>query len=337
MIKSVLSASSLSWAVGVSLVLGFAGTAPAKSGPPTVSELVTLDPAATELPESITTDGDGHVFFSLFNGQIRELLPDNSTVTLATVPLPAGGVLTGIKVGPDGLIYNTSSAFAADPPAAFIWRTDPATGVVEKFATLNPNGFPNDMAFEDDGSFFVTDPFLGILYYIDATGNPTIATSDPLLQGNPDLEQAAFPTHSFGADGIAWDPTGRYLYVGVIDYGRIVRFPVGCHGLGKAEVVAESPQLKGVDGIALDKSGTVYAAVNTQNLIATVDKHGGISVYATSSLFDSPSGIAFGTGHGDKKTAYISNFAIDSVLAGTTPHPAILSMPVPVPGAELIE
>jgi hypothetical protein len=79
----------------------------------------------------------------------------------------------------------------------------------------------------------------------------------------------------------------------------------------------------------------VYAAVNTQNLIATVDHKGSVSVYAQSSLFDSPSGIAFGTAHGDKKTAYISNFAIDSVLGGVTAHPAILSMPVPVPGADL--
>jgi sugar lactone lactonase YvrE len=335
MIKSVLDRSSLSWVVGVALVLGFAGSASAKNGPPAVTELVKLDPNASELPESITTDGEGHVFFSLFNGQIRELMPDNSTVTVATVPLPAGGVMTGIKVGPDGMIYTTSSGFSPTPPAAFVWRTDPDTGTVEQFATLDPNGFPNDMAFEDDGSFFVTEPFLGLLYHIDSSGFATIATADPLLAGNP--AAPAFPTHAFGADGIAWDQTGHYLYVGVIDYGRIVRFPLGCHGLGPAEVVAESPQLKGVDGIALDRSGTIYAAVNTQNLIATVDKHGAISVYATSPLFDSPSGIAFGSGHGDKKTAYISNFAIDSVLAGVTPHPAILSMPVPVPGAELVE
>lgn len=336
MAKSLLNASSVSWAIGATLLLGLSGSAPAKSGAPSVSELVSLDPDAGELPESITTDGAGHVWFSLFNGQIRELLPDNSTVTLATVPLPSGGVMTGIKVGPDGFIYTTSSGFSADPPAAFVWRTDPESGVVEQFATLDPNGFPNDMAFEEDGSFFVTDPFLGVLHHIDASGNATIASADPLLKGNPD--DPAFPTHDFGVDGIAWDQPGRYLYVGVIDYGRILRFPLRCHGqLGKAEIVAESPQLKGVDGIALDRNGTVYAVVNTQNSIATVNRFGTVSVYATSALFDSPSGIAFGTGPGDKKTAYISNFAINSVLAGVTPHPAILSMTVPVPGADLIE
>jgi len=334
MIKSVRVGSSLSWVIVVALSLGGAGTALAKS-PPAVTQLVTLDPSQSELPESITTDGDGRVFFSLVNGQIRELLPNHSTVTIATIPVPAGAFMTGIKVGPDGLIYTTTGGFTPSPPAAFVWRTDPATGTVEQFAALDPNGFPNDIAFEDNGSFFVADPFLGLLYHLDAWGTATIATADPLLQGDP--SSPAFPTHTFGADGIAWDPAGKFLYVGVIDFGRVVRFPFGCHGLGPAQLVAESPALKGIDGIALDRNGTVYAAVNTQHLIATIDKHGTIATYATSPLFDSPSGVAFGTGHGDKKIAYISNFAINSVLAGTTPHPAILSMPVPVPGADLVE
>ena len=332
MLKFALDASSLSLVMCGALLLGLAGTAQAKS-PPAVTQLVTLDPTASELPESITTDDDGHVFFSLVNGQIRELLPNNSTLTNATVPVPAGGSMTGIKVGPDGLIYTTTAGFSADPPAAFVWRTDPATGIVEQFAALDPNGFPNDMAFEDDGSFFVTDSFLGILYHIDGNGTATVAVSDPLLRGNP--ADPGFPTHDFGANGIAWDHTKQNLYVGVTDFGRIVRIPYSCWGLGKPKVFAESPQLRGIDGIALDRSGTVYAAINTQNLIATVDRRGRISVYTQSSLFDSPSAIAFGTAHGDRKTAYITNFAISSVLSGLTPHPAILAMPVPVPGADL--
>src|SRR6516164_4581965 len=124
MIKPGLNPRRLSCALGLGVFVGFAGTAAASGGPPTVTELVKLDPNASELPESITTDGEGHVFFSLFNGQIRELMPDNSTVTVATVPLPAGGVMTGIKVGPDGMIYTTSSGFSPTPPAAFVWRTD---------------------------------------------------------------------------------------------------------------------------------------------------------------------------------------------------------------------
>jgi streptogramin lyase len=260
MLKFMFNASSLSWAVGVVLVLGFTGTTEAKS-PPTVTKLVTLDPAVGELPESITTDDHGHVFFSLVNGQIRELLPDKSTVTIATVPVPAGGNMIGIKVGPDGLIYTTTASLSSADAAAFVWRTDPDTGVVEKFATLDPNGFPNDMAFEDDGSFLVTDSFLGRLYRIDANGQVTVAVSDALLRGNPAAQ--AFPTHDFGANGIAWDQAEQNLYVSVTDFGRVVRFPFSCRGgLGRPKVVVESPQLKGIDGIALDRSGTIYAATS---------------------------------------------------------------------------
>ena len=333
MTKSSLKGSSFSGAVGALLVLGFVGTAHAKKGPPVVSSVVSLDPALGELPESITSDDDGHVYFSLVNGEIRELLSNGTTTTVASVTLPAGGSLTGIKVGPDGLIYVMSSSFAADPPAAFVWRADPATGDVEQFATLDPTGFPNDIAFEDDGTFFVTDPFLGLVYHLDASGNATVAFSGALFQGNP--AAPAFAAHEFGADGIAFDDNHKNLYVAVIDYGRIVRIPFDCHHGGTPQVFVESPTLKGTDGIAIDRSGTIYAAVNTQNLIATVDKHGGMSVYAQSSLFDSPASIAFGNGHGDKKTAYIANFAINSVQAGLPAHPGILSMPVPVPGVVL--
>lgn len=333
MSESLLKGSLYSGAVGALLALGYLATAHAKNGPPVVSSLVSLDASLGELPESITSDDDGHVYFSLVNGEIRELSSNGTTTTVATVMLPAGGNLTGIKVGPDGLIYVMSSSFTAEPPAAFVWRADPATGDVEQFAALDPTGFPNDIAFEDDGTFFVTDPFLGRVYHLDASGNATVAFSGPLFQGNP--ADPAFPGQEFGADGIAFDDQHKNLYVANIDYGRIIRIPFDCHHAGTPRVFVETPALKGTDGIAVDRSGTIYAAVNTQNLIAAIDKHGGVSVYAQSSLFDSPASIAFGTGHGDKKTAYIANFAINSVQAGLPAHPGILSMPVPVPGASL--
>lgn len=332
MTKSLLKGSLFSGVVGVLVAFGWVGTAQAKNGPPVVSSVVTLDPTLGELPESITTDDDGHVYFSLVTGDIRELAPNGTTTTVAHVTLPADGLMTGIKVGPDGLIYTTSASFTGDAAATALWRSDPATGAVEQVTSFDPAGFPNDIAFEDDGSFYVTDPFLARVYHVDPNGNATVAFSGALFRGNQ--ADPAFAGQPFGADGIAFDQDHKNLYVGVIDYGRIVRIPFShCHA-GTPEVFVETPALKGTDGIAVDRAGTIYAAVNTQNLIATIDKHGSVSVYAQSSLFDSPSGVAFGTGHGDKKTAYISNFAIVNQLAGLPAHPGILSMPVPVPGVD---
>jgi sugar lactone lactonase YvrE len=111
--------------------------------------------------------------------------------------------------------------------------------------------------------------------------------------------------------------------------------PMDVEGTPPISIVVEDPALKGVDGIAVDSRGTIWCAVNTQNRIATVDKRGTISVISNGSPLDGPSSFAFGTGNGDKKTLYISNFAIGSVLAGQTAHPGILSIPAPVPGLPL--
>lgn len=75
--------------------------------------------------------------------------------------------------------------------------------------------------------------------------------------------------------------------------------------------------------------------MNTQDRIATVDGRGVISVMAQGWPLDGHSSFAFGTGHGDKRTLYIANFAIGSFLGGLPAHPGILSMPAPVPGLPL--
>jgi len=324
----------LEWFAGV---LGFgtlaaltiwAEPAAADSGPPPVTPVVSFDPTHGELPESLTADDDGHLFVSLVNGQIREVTPGGSMTTVAQVPIPATANLVGIKVGPDGLVYAISSSFAPDPPEAFVWRADPATGEVEKFATLDPTGFPNDLAFDDDGNLFVTDPFLAEIWKIDALGNASVWLADPLLQGNPD-DPAFVGVHDFGVDGIAFDQNKRNLYVGVLDYGRVIRIPLGCQS-PRLDVVVESPTLKGMDGIAIDRRGTIYAAVNIANRIATIDSRGGISVVAEGDAFDAPASIVFGTGHSDRKTIYVANFAI-----GDLAHPGVVSLPVQTPGLTL--
>jgi len=324
------------WFAGVALAalsaaaIGRAGdAAAAKPGQPPVTTVVTLDPAAGELPESITSDGHGNLYFSVVSGSVRRINPDGSVVQIATVPIVAGAVLTGIKVGPDGFLYLCSGAFSPTPGAAAIWRVSPGTGAVTRFASLDENGFPNDIAFTEDGTMFVTDPFLAALWKIDTAGHATIFLADPLFVGNP--AAPAFAGQPFGIDGIAFDKGGETLVVSNIDFGRVMRIDLG-DATPAVQVFVEDPRLKGVDGIAIDRRGTIYAAVNTQNRIATVDKHGTIDILVEGSPpFDSPSSFAF-----DKKTLFISNFAIVNALAGQPAHPSIVSLPAQVPGVPLI-
>jgi sugar lactone lactonase YvrE len=311
-------------------------SAPAMAGPPSQPEqpsvLLNFDPALGQLPESITADGNGNIYASNVNGEIQHIDPaTQSFTTVATVPLAAGGNLTGIKVGPDGNIYVCQDSFT--PTAATIWKVSPQTGDVSLFASLNPNGFPNDIAFQDDGSMLVTDPFLALIYKIDTSGNATIWLSDPLFAGNP--AAPTFGVHDFGVDGIAFDSNKKNLFVGNVDFGRVIQIPVTDGVPGTLQVLAEDSRLIGIDGIAIDRRGTVFAAVDTQDSLATVDKQGNVSVIAQGPPLQNPSSFAFGTGQDDKKTLYVTNFAIVRVLTGQPASPGILTLPAQVPGLPL--
>ncbi len=327
------------FAVSVGVVcLSMGASAPAMAGPPgapePVSVVLDFNPALGQLPESITADGNGNIYASNVSGAIQKIDPETqSFTTVATVTLPAGADLTGIKVGPDGFIYVCSDSFSPVPAGAFVWKVSPQTGAVSLFATLNPNGFPNDIAFQNDGSMLVTDPFLGLIYKIDTSGNATIWLSDPLLAGNP--AAPAFGVHDFGVDGIAFDSNKKNLFVGNVDFGRVIQIPVCDGNPGPLHVLAEDPTLVGIDGIAIDRRGTIFAAVDTQDRLATVDKQGNISVIAEGAPLQNPSSFAFGTAQGEKKTLYVANFSIVRVLSGEPANPGILSLPAQVPGLPL--
>jgi sugar lactone lactonase YvrE len=339
MTKTVGLKGMVALVAGLSVVLGVgalvAAAPPGTPQQPTV--VLNFDPAQGQLPESITSDPNGNIYASNVSGAIQKIDPQTGTfTTVATVTpfLPSGAQTTGIKVGPDGLIYVMSSSFSPTPAGAFMWRVSPTTGAVEKFATFDPTGFPNDLVFQDDGSIIVTEPFLAKLWKVDTAGNVSVFLESPLFAGNP--AAPAFPGLPFGVDGIAWgDHNKRTLIVSTLDFGRVMSITMDCEGTPSIQIIAEDPALKGVDGIAVDSRGTVWCAVNTQNRIATVDRRGGISVISEGSPLDGPSSFAFGTANGDKKTLYISNFAIGSVLSGQPAHPGILSIPAPVPGLPL--
>jgi sugar lactone lactonase YvrE len=324
-------------AVGVSLT--HAGPAPAAPAAqdcadPVLQQVASFDPALGQLPESMTADERGNLFVSTVGGAVFQIAPDHSVTQVATVVMPSGGQLTGIKVGPDGLLYISSASFTADPPAAIVWRVNPRTGEFSQFAALDPTGFPNDLVFDSDGNLLVSDPFLAQIWQIDPEGNASVWLSDPLLAGDP--ASPAIALHEFGVDGLAFDAQKRDLYIGNLDFGRVlISSPQGRQGARLLSVLVEDPALKGMDGIALDRAGTLYAAVNTQDRLATVDRRGRVQVLTEGPPLDSPSSFAFGTARGDQHTLYVANFAILRFLAGEPASPGVLSLRVRVPGAPL--
>jgi sugar lactone lactonase YvrE len=294
--------------------------------------VVAFNPAAGELPESVTLDHDGNLYMSMGSSIVRRT-PDGVLSTFGTLPIAAFAL--GVKVGPDGCVYTASTSLDPSVDGAFVWRIC-SPGTVEMFAELDHTGAANDLAFDDDGNLFVTDPFLGQVWKVSPEGDAAVWVQDPLLEGNPAAPVLVF--HPFGADGIAFDKTKHNLYVGNVDAGHIVRIPVQCDGsAGALSVFVSDSLLAGVDGIAFDNKGTLYATVNAADRLVSIDADGDITVIAEGGLLDSPSSVAFGTQGNDKKTLYVTSSAVLRAfgIKPGVPHPALLKTSVKHKGLAL--
>jgi sugar lactone lactonase YvrE len=286
-------------------------------------ELVTaFDPSQGELPESVTLDQDGNMFISVAN-TIRKRTPDGSMSVFGILPVP-GAFALGVKVGHDGCVYTASTSLDPAAPATFVWRIC-ESGHVEQFAALDQTGAANDLAFDDEGNLFVTDPFLGQIWKVDPAGNSSVWLQHPLLLGNP--EDPALIIRAFGVDGVAFDRGKRNLYVSNLDFGRILRVRVRCDGsAGVISIHADDPLLVGADGIAFDKRGTLFVAVGAQDRVVAVTRRGSVESVSQGGVLDGPSSIAFGTRPGGERTMYVTSLALLRAF-GLVPgeaHPALV-------------
>ncbi len=325
---------NIKWIAGIVIASAF-GLLPDVAAAATPTVFKSLDPAQGQLPESITTDEDGNIYLSMSN-VIGKITPSGQLSTFATIPIPDGAVLSGLKFDEDGNLFAGSAGFTPQPAAAFIWRIS-TKGKVTKYATLDPNGFPNDLAFDDDGALYVTDPFLGQIWKIDDCGGPEVWLKDPLL--DPNVEDPYLVIAPFGVDGIAFDKNQKNLYVGNLDYGRILKIEVDKHGEPEdIDVFYENINLiGGVDGIAFDKKENLFLAIHGQDRIVSLDKKAKPTVVASGAPLQQPSSLVFGVTKQDKKTLYISNFSILAFygIKPGPPKPALLKLSVSNEGLDL--
>jgi hypothetical protein len=150
----------------------------------------------------------------------------------------------------------------------------------------------------------------GVLVSDSARGAVWRATDDgaeawfdsPLLNPNPYADSA------IGINGIDVGPEGD-LYAANLNFGAIVRIPVeeGTPG-DSPEVIVQSDDLVGADGIAVDDQRNVYVAVNGQNKVSMVTADGSVETVISGGELDFPSDVHFGPGD-DQSTLYVCNFA----------------------------
>jgi sugar lactone lactonase YvrE len=194
----------------------------------------------------------------------------------------------------------------------------------------------NGLALDRQGDLYVSDSVLGAVWRIPRGGE---AEAENWLQH----EWLAGCDDIPGANGVAfWKDS---LYVANTGLGLLVRVPILKDGTaGEPEIVAgdsdcdpENDELFGIDGIALDVHGNVFALLVLQHKLVRIDPSDGSH---TALLTDedglyNPASIAFGTGKGDRQNVFLTNFALLPPAPANSLGPGVLKYDVGVAGLPL--
>jgi sugar lactone lactonase YvrE len=167
-----------------------------------------------------------------------------------------------------GNLYVTFSGSRGQqaPVAIFVVRPD---GTREPFVTDLPN--PTSLAFDPEGTLFVSSRFDGSVYRVAPDGRATLHASDLGV-----------------ACGLAFGPDGR-LYVGDRS-GSILRI----EDHGKARAIAALPASVAAFHLAVGPDGALYVAaptLATNDVVYRVTTDGAVSVLCGG--FGRPQGLAF--------------------------------------------
>lgn len=286
-----------------------------------VEVVVDYDAVAGELPEGVAVDKRGDVFVSLTPlGQVWKIDRDGSQSLLAQLVPPGSGLgIAGLAVDAPGNVY--AAAITLDPATAGVYKIA-RDGSFTRLPGTGAIGFPNGITLDKEGNVYVTDTARGAVWRVPAGGGPAeVWFESPLLVGTGAF-QFGVP---LGANGIAYRQNA--IVVGNTEAARLVRIEVEPDGSpGAVSILAESPALLGVDGIAFDVHGNLWAAVIAQSTIVRVSPDGTVTTVITAADgLDWASSLAFGKGH----DLWVVNYAIGPPGG---PGPALLRLTVDAKG-----
>jgi sugar lactone lactonase YvrE len=287
-----------------------------------IQTIATYDASRGEWPEGLALDHGDNIYVGLAGtGEIRRIAPDGSQTTLARLPV-GQGLLLGIATrSRDDAVYALVASF--DPATHGVWRVG-FDGPAERIAALDPNGFPNGIAFDRRGNLYASDSFLGLVWRLKPGGTPQVWVRSPLLDPDP-------AGLGIGANGLAFDAHGD-LYVANSDRSSVVKIPVQSDGsAGRPRVLVQDARLHVADGMAFDTDGNLYVACSLGNdALYRVHTDRSIETLATAADgLDYPANIAFGTDDRDRKSLYIANVGADFG------HASVARAQIGVPGLPL--
>lgn len=235
----------------------------------------------------------------------------------------------------NGLVFDLEGRLVACEGADFGGRRisrsiagEPAITVVDRHEGKRFNA-PNDLTIDESGRIWFSDPkYLGpepreldhrSVYRIDPGGACVRVASQP------DIDKP---------NGVEVSPDGKTLYVadtcdqkivenGVERPGRhqLVAFPIAPDGsLGEKRLLVDFAPAPGVDGMACDTEGRVYAAVRSKSRVGVRVYDGAGKELAFIPTPDTPTNCEFGRDD-DASTLYITmDTAVGRIRLNATGH-----------------
>lgn len=295
-----------------------------------------------ELPEGITIDKPGNIYVSVgypdwFGGgfgEIWKISPGGERTILHA--FPGGPSAAGLAVSPSGELYFAYPNYFDPNPTTpnGVYRIA-GDGDPERLPGSEDIVVPNGLALTGQGDLYVSDSAMGAVWRIPHSGG------EAEIWIQHEYVAGCIPG-DFGANGVAiWKDS---LYVANTFRGMLVRVPIlEDRTAGEPEIVAgdldcDIDELFGMDGIALDVHGNVFALSVLQHKLVRIDPNDGSHTVLLTDEdgLNNPASIAFGTGRGDRKYVFMSNFALfpppDPAIAL---EPGVLKYNVGVPGLPL--
>jgi len=231
--------------------------------------LLDLDPNSNQMnifAESITADENGILFIGDNTGRILRIDPESPKIEVVGRVSTASGeptMLLGLKFDHNGDLYVASGRYGE------IWKLSKekisATSPGEATVFVSDLGFTNDLVFDKYGRMLVTNSQEGIIWAIDMETRGVSQFGNQLTSRNDDIP--------FGVNGMAIDEDGT-IYFSNTGNGVIHKIETRKEdgGLMSITVWRSHEELVGADGLAIDKAGNVWVAVNGKNAIFAVTK-----------------------------------------------------------------
>ncbi len=243
-------------------------------------------------PECVTVDESGQLFCGGEAGQIYAVSDEKGEAVQIS---SHGGLILGLCVNGNGTIYACDTA----GKNVFARTTDGSISIVSAGSSDRPMSIPNFPVLDSTGNLYVSD------------SGSWPEGGGCIFRVSPDDECVVWSTASpHFTNGLAIDPSGKFLYVAESLLPGVTRIPILPDGsAGAVEQVCLMPGTV-PDGLAFDSQGRLYISCYRPDRVYRMSSSGELEILVDDfqgTDVAAPTNIVFG-GEG-MTTLYLASLA----------------------------